>query len=93
MSDRVLSTGTAREAITRLQTIINGPLLEQINDLTREGQKLADPNVWDGRLATEYRGRWQETQQQLKTVKDSLDELRRQMAQINQNIMQAGGNQ
>lgn len=93
MSDRVLSTGTARDAITRLQTIINGSLLEQINDLTREGQKLADPNVWDGRLATEYRGRWQETQQQLKTVKDSLDELRRQMAQINQNIMQAGGNQ
>lgn len=93
MSDRVLSTGAARQAIDRMQTIINGSLAEQINELRRQGDVLSEPNNWDGRLAAEFRGRWQETNKQLETVRVTLEELRRQMAQINQNIMQAGGNQ
>lgn len=44
MSDRVLSTATAREAIERFQRIVQGPLLQQISDLNREGQVLSDPN-------------------------------------------------
>ncbi len=91
MSDRVLSTATAREAIDRFQRIVQGPLLQQISDLNREGQVLSDPNNWDGRLAAQFRAHWADTHQKLLAIRDSLEELRRQVAQINQNIMQAGG--
>jgi uncharacterized protein YukE len=92
MSDRVLSTGAARQAIERFQRIVQGPLLQQINDLHREGQLLSDPTQWDGRLAAQFRDHWADTHQRLAAVQQSLEELRRQIAQINQNIMQAGGN-
>ncbi|NJN15017.1 MAG: pyrophosphorylase [Oscillochloris sp.] len=91
--DRVLSTAIAREAITRFQQIVNGPLLQQIGDLNREGQLLSDANNWDGRLASEFRTHWSDTNQKLLTVQRTLEELRQQVAKINQNIMQAGGNQ
>lgn len=92
MSERVLSTPQAQESINRFQQIVNGPLLEQINALHREGQTLSDPNVWDGRLASEFRGNWSETNRRLNEMRQSLEELRRQVATINKNIMQAGGN-
>lgn len=93
MSDRVLSTAAARQSIQKFQQIVQGPLLEQINALNAEGQLLSDPNNWDGRLANEFRGRWQETHRTLMSMKQSLEELRNQISQINQNIMSAGGNQ
>jgi uncharacterized protein YukE len=92
MPDRVLSSGEARASIQRFQSVINGPLLDQINALNREGQLLSDPNNWDGRLAQEFRASWPETHQQLLRVKESLEELRQRVQQINQNILQAGGN-
>ena len=92
MSDRVLSTAAARQAIERFQRIVQGPLLQQINDLHREGQLLSDPNQWDGRLAGQFREHWGETHRRLSALQQSLEELRQQVAQINQNIMQAGGN-
>lgn len=92
MEDRVLSTATARDAITRFQQIVNGPLLQQIADLNREGQLLSDPYNWDGRLAREFRTGWTDTHQKLLQIQRSLEELRHQVAQINQNIMSAGGN-
>lgn len=93
MSDRVLSTAIAREAIVKFQQIVNGPLLQQIADLNREGQRLSEPNNWDGRLANEFRSNWADTHQKLLGIQRSLEELRAQVAVINQNIMQAGGNQ
>ena len=92
MSDRVLSTAAAREAITAFQNIVNGPLLEQISQLNSKGQILSQPNNWDGRLATEFRAHWADTNQKLVAMQHALEELRRQIALINQNIMQAGGN-
>jgi uncharacterized protein YukE len=92
MPDRVLSSGEARASIQRFQSVINGPLLDQISALNREGQLLSDPNNWDGRLAQEFRASWPETHQQLLRVKESLEELRQRVQQINQNILQAGGN-
>ncbi len=91
--DRVVSTATAREAITKIQQIVDGPLLQQINDLNREGQRLSEPNNWDGRLAREFRTGWADTYNKLIQTQRALEELRRQVAQINQNIMSAGGNQ
>jgi uncharacterized protein YukE len=92
VSDRVLSTAVARDAITQFQRIVNGPLLQQITDLNNQGQVLSQPNNWDGRLATEFRGHWSETHQKLIGIQQALEELRKQVHQINQNIMQAGGN-
>ena len=88
----VLSLGEARASIQRFQSVVNGPLLDQINALNREGQLLSDPNNWDGRLAQEFRATWPQTHQQLLRVKESLEELRQRVQQINANIMQAGGN-
>src|SRR5207245_7264091 len=92
MPDLVLSSGEARASIQRFQSVVNGPLLDQINALNREGQLLSDPNNWDGRLAQEFRTTWPQTHQQLVRVKESLEQLRQRVQQINQNIMQAGGN-
>lgn len=92
MSDRVLSTMTAKQSITKMQQIINGDLMQQIEALNREGQTLSDPNVWDGRLAIEFRGNWPQTYQALNRAKQQLEELRANIQAINTNIMTAGGN-
>ncbi|MBX0330386.1 WXG100 family type VII secretion target [Oscillochloris sp. ZM17-4] len=91
-SDRVLSTGTARQAITRFQSIVNGELLSQINELHSQGQILSDANNWDGQLASQFRSYWSETNGKLRQIQQALEQLRQQVSQINQNIMQAGGN-
>ena len=52
MSDRVLSSQAAKDAIQKIQSIITGGLTEQINALNNEGQQLSDPNNWDGPLAS-----------------------------------------
>jgi uncharacterized protein YukE len=93
MADRVVSTGAARDAVRRMQAIINSGLVQQINELNTQGRMLSEPNVWDGNLAREFRANWPETHRKLNTMKESLEDLRRQVERINQNIMQAGGNQ
>jgi uncharacterized protein YukE len=89
---RVLSSEEARAAITQMQTIINGGLTEQIRSLDVQGQRLSDPNVWDGKLAMDFRGRWPETKRALDQMLQTLEELRTQTQAINQDIMTAGGN-
>ncbi|MBC8252708.1 MAG: WXG100 family type VII secretion target [Ardenticatenia bacterium] len=92
MSDRVLSTAEAKQAITRMQQIINGGLVEQIQRLNTEGQKLSQPNIWDGRLAGEFRSNWPQTHKTLQEAQRQLEELRAKVQKINENIMRAGGN-
>jgi uncharacterized protein YukE len=75
-----------------MQTIISGGLVEQIRSLDAQGQRLSDPNVWDGKLAIDFRGQWPETKQTLDSVIQKLEELRTQVQAINQDIMSAGGN-
>jgi uncharacterized protein YukE len=88
---RVFSSGGARASIQRFQSVVNGPLLDQINALNREGQVLSDPNNCDGRLAEQFHATWPQTHQQLLRVKESLEELRQRSQLINQNIMSTGG--
>jgi hypothetical protein len=52
---RVVSTDTARDAIGRMQQIINSGLAQEIRNLEHEGQLLSDPNNWDGGLAIQFR--------------------------------------
>lgn len=93
MSDRVVTTGEARDAIQRFKSILEGGLIQQIEDLNKQGQKLSQPEVWDGRLAQQFRSEWAETYKKLQATKASLAELQKQLKDINDNIMRAGGNQ
>ena len=90
---RVLSTDSAKQSIVKMKQIINGPLLDQINALNREGGILSDANVWDGRLAQEFRNGWPEINGTLLRAKAQLEDLRSQVERINDDIMRAGGNQ
>ena len=89
---RVLSTDEAKQAVTKMQQIINGPLLDQITALNKEGQTLSRPDVWDGQLAQQFRSNWPQTHNNLKNVQTQLEELRKAVDTINRDIMSAGGN-
>ena len=89
---RVLSTPEAKQSVTRMQTIINQGLLDQINRLDHEGNTLSDPNVWDGDLAAMFRRDWPNTSSMLKRIQQDLETLRSRVQQINGDIMTAGGN-
>ncbi len=93
MPDRVLSTAQARDAIQKLQQIINGPLIDQIRALDAQGRILSDSSVWDGNLAQQFRSEWPNTHSTLLKTQEALDKLRQDVQKINQNIMTAGGNQ
>lgn len=92
MAGRVLSTEEAKTAIKQIQSIVNGGLTDQITQLNTEGQKLSQPDVWDGPLAATFRSStWPETKSALDKAKTELEDLRTQLEKISQNIMTAGG--
>jgi hypothetical protein len=92
MSSRVLSTEDAKTAIRQIQTIINNGLADQIGQLDAQGQKLSQPDVWDGPLAMTFRtSTWPETKAALEKAKSELEDLRGQLDKISQNIFTAGG--
>ena len=92
MSDRVLSSQAAKDAIQKIQSIITGGLTEQINALNNEGQQLSDPNNWDGPLASTFRETtWPHTHQSLQKASQDLTELNRNLQKISTDIFQAGG--
>jgi hypothetical protein len=75
MSDRVLSSGQAREAIQQLQRILSSDLQAQITALTNAANTLSQPDVWDGRLATQFRTSWPDQQKVLAQARDALEHL------------------
>lgn len=89
---RVLSSEEARMAITQMSNIINSGLQDQIRNLDTQGQRLSDPNVWDGKLAADFRNHWPDTKRALDTAIVKLEELRKTVQSINSDIMAAGGN-
>ncbi|WP_411731519.1 pyrophosphorylase, partial [Paeniglutamicibacter sp.] len=57
-----------------------------------QGRVLSDPNVWDGPLASQFRGStWPETKAALDKARTELEQLRGQLNQISSNIFTAGG--
>ena len=89
---RVLSTEQAKSAIGQVQSIINGGFTDQISALDAQGKILSDPNVWDGPLASQFRGStWPETKAALDKARQELEELRTQLQKISQDIFSAGG--
>lgn len=90
---RVLSTEEAKSAIRQIQTIVTGGLTDQISQLHAQGQKLSQPDVWDGALAATFRSStWPETKAALDKAKQELDDLRGELEKISGNIFSAGGN-
>ena len=55
MSQRVLATPEAGEAITQVKGILDGGLQTTITNLKSQGTILSDPGVWDGALAADFR--------------------------------------
>jgi uncharacterized protein YukE len=93
LATRVLASEQARTTITQLQSVLNGGLQDQINQLNRLGTTLSDPNVWDGQVAVDFRNNvWPGVSRALTEMLSSLDELRSKIDQVTRNIMQAGGN-
>ncbi len=89
---RVLSTEEAKTAIRQVQSIVTGGLTDQISQLDSQGQKLSQPDVWDGPLAQQFRSStWPETKAALDKAKDELEQLRTQLEKISGNIFSAGG--
>jgi uncharacterized protein YukE len=74
-----------------MQRIINGGLTDQIRALNAEGQKLSDPNSWDGPLARQFRSDWPDVHRKLVAMADELDRLRTRVQRINDDILRAGG--
>ncbi len=89
---RVLSSEEAKQAINRLQSLINGDLMTQIQQLDAQGKILSQPDVWDGPLAQTFRSStWPETKSALDKCQQELEQLRQQVQTISTNIMTAGG--
>jgi hypothetical protein len=89
---RVLSTTEAREAIAHMHAVISGGLTDQIGHLKQQGQRLSDPNVWDGSLAGQFRSTWPQTAGMLDRITAELEDLRVRIDRVNADIMTAGGN-
>jgi uncharacterized protein YukE len=88
---RVLATDEAKDALTKFKGLVQGDLETLVSQLDAQGQKLSNPNVWDGPKAIDFRNLWPDTHRALKTAKEKLDTLRQSMDQITSEIMRAGG--
>lgn len=91
MKGRVLATPEAEQSVQRFRNIVVGPLSDQITALNREGQTLSNENVWDGPLAETFREQWGQTNDRLKRMQESLEQLRQDIDRIQQAIFSAGG--
>lgn len=90
MGQRVLTTDSAREAVTAMQGVIQG-LREQITRLDQKGQVLSQPDVWDGPKAAQFRSDiWPGAKSTLDKIAQELEQLRNTVQQINSDIMSAG---
>ncbi len=93
MGGRVLASPEAQQAITQMQTILSSNFEGTISDLNNLGQTLSDPNVWDGNLASDFRGNiWPSCHTALTNALQQLQELQTKLNTIQTNIMSAGGN-
>ena len=91
-SQRVLATDNAKQAATRMQTMLSGDMSAQLRQLQVAGNDLSNPNTWDGPLATRFRtGEWPPQSRALQTAITTLEGLSKQMQTVLQNILQAGG--
>lgn len=87
----VKSTQEAIDAITQMQTIIGGGLLEALTSLKVQGDIL-NPANWDGPKAATFYENWPTTKTALDTLITELGELGTTIMTVNTDIQAAGGN-
>ena len=91
---RVLSTETARGTINDLKALVQGDLPRQVDRVRKDGDTLAQPDVWDGKLADQFRSdQWPHMHQELQRAVKDLEDLRVWVDKIAHDIMHAGGNE
>ena len=92
MSQRVLTTVRAEQAIMSMKRIIDGGLADQLKALDAQCRILSDPSVWDGETAIKFRKDvWPATKAALDKARAQLDELRGSMGKVSGEIFKAGG--
>jgi hypothetical protein len=91
MSTRVLATQEAKECIAHMRAVIGGGLLDSIGQLQRDGERLSDPNVWDGSHALYFRDLWAQVGRSLTTAQQQLQDLQARVDAITNDILTAGG--
>lgn len=88
---RTVSTPAAESAVQTLGTILAGNLSGDLDKLRTYAQKLCDPDTWDGKAATEFRGPvWTASNAALTELQTQLATLRQKVEVITRDIMQAG---
>lgn len=90
MATRVLATQDAKTAATQLVQL-SGQLKDEIQKVIAQGNKLAQPDQWDGQLAQTWRTDWDNDQKQLQNSAQQLDSLQKRAQQAVDAIIQAGG--
>jgi hypothetical protein len=90
MGVRVLATQEAKDCILHMRAVIAGSLCDQIGELHRDGDRLSDPEVWDGPVAAQFRALWPEVQSALAATQRRLDELNRSIDAVTTAILEAG---
>jgi hypothetical protein len=93
VNERVLSTGQAIAAVEKMQSILSGSLLQEVQQLELQGETLCDPSVWDGRAAADFRSSiWPQAKTTLDRTVSTLEELRTAVQRVIRDIQVAGGN-
>jgi gas vesicle protein len=88
-SGRVLATQDAKAAANQLLQLTR-QLQDEINKVIVQGDKLADPNQWDGQKAGQWRGQWSSDKGKLKQSVEQLDTLEQRAKQVVEAIFAAG---
>jgi uncharacterized protein YukE len=91
MSARVLATPEAVQAAQRLQSILSGTLTNDLKQLQQLGTTLTNPADWDGPDAVKFRSQWPNESRALQQAITNLETLQKQVQQILQAILKAGG--
>ena len=87
----VLVTQEAKDAATRMRSIVHGGLSEQVQDLQRQGNTLASGAVWKGEKADIFQGSiWPETDRALTSLVTALADLQRRVDGVLDEIFAAG---
>ena len=92
MSGTVKATEQSIQCVNTMRSIIDDGLQSSVTNLNQQGQLLSDPNVFEGRHASEFRASWPQMSTTLNAMITHLGELRQRLELINQDIMIAGGN-
>ncbi len=88
---RTVSTPAAEAAVQQMASILSGNLTGDLSRLRGQAIKLSDPDIWDGRAATDFRGSvWPASDRALAALETQLQELRSKIDIITRDIMAAG---